>query len=336
MKRAVYVIWCLLALQVMTGCKKPQVAEPLSGWPVTVGQIVLSQPPKTCVTLSAPLTETVFCLGYSGRLVGVSDDSASPSAAASRRHCGSALFPDIQTIISLDVQLVITPVPLPQKDDSALRQAGVAVLVVPYSEKLDNVFDGYRQIVRAFEGEDAAQIRDEQLRLYGCRMIESALSSVKKSQPETDPKFDAIWLRYLPLRMATGDTLQGRWLSQMGFNNQASDFTDWNYPIESEPDLNPDIIIYDLSLDPEQIREHEYYMRTKAVKNSSLFAIDCSPLDGQTPYMFRHLWESMSSTFPDGFGTLPEDITVDMPPVPETQKSGFGERVMRRLKSFLG
>lgn len=46
---------------------------------------------------------------------------------------------------------------------------------------------------------------------------------------------DATLLISYPYRMATGDTLEGQLLAQVGFHCSGADYTNWLYP-ESEPE----------------------------------------------------------------------------------------------------
>jgi iron complex transport system substrate-binding protein len=335
LKRFACIALCLLTVFVSSGCKKEEPPEPLIGWPVSVAGTTLEVPPKAAVSLSPALTETIFSLGYGGRLVGVSDDCDAPSAAASRERCGSALYPDIEAILTLAPQIVFTPTSLPERASEAFAKAGIAVIVVSYSEDLEGIFRNYGTISRVFEGEVTGALREEQMRLYGQVMIKSALDSVLQGQPNAEKKTSIVWLRYLPLTMATGDTMLGKWLLEMGFENQAQPYTSWSYPVENEPDLNPDIILYDAIVSPEKIAAHEYYSRTNAVKNERLFLADCNPYDRQSPYMFYHLWDSMSAIFPDGFGEMPTDITVEMPFVEPPPEPTRWERITQYVERLL-
>ena len=335
MKRITCIALCTLAIFVSSGCKKEKPPEPLIGWPVSVAGVTLEVPPKAAVSLSPALTETIFSLGYGGRLVGVSDNCDAPTAAASRARCGSALIPDIEGILTLAPRIVLTPTPLPERAMNAFAQAGIAVLVVAYSEDLDGIFRNYGVIARAFGGEVTGALREEQMRLYGQVMVEAALDAVLKGQPEAEKKTSIVWLRYMPLTMATGDTMLGEWLVKMGFENQADPYTNWHYPVEYEPDLNPDIILYDAIVLPEKIAAHDYYRRTNAVKNERLLMADCNPYDRQSPYMFYHLWDSMRAVFPEGFGEMPTDITVEMPFIEPPPEPTRWERITQYIERLL-
>ncbi len=335
MKRVLCATLCMLTLFMGSGCKKEEAIEPLVGWPVTVSGITLDVPPAAAVTLSPGLTETVFSLGYGGRLVGVSDACGLPLAAVELPACGSPLYPDVSRILSLAPNLVISPAPLPKQAQDAFAQAGIAVLIVAYSENLDGIFNNYGVIARAFEGEITGELREEQMRLYGESMVLSAIDSVKKSQTQGENKTGIIWLRYMPLTMATGDTLPGEWLARMGFDNQAGPYTGWTYPLEKEPDLNPDIILYDVPVLPEQITAHEYYRRTNAVRDNRLYAADCAPYDRQSPHMFYHLWDSMRNVFPKGFGEPPKIPVTTMPETPPPPEPTRWERIVRTINRLL-
>ncbi|MFN2386487.1 MAG: helical backbone metal receptor, partial [Thermoanaerobaculia bacterium] len=112
--------------------------------------------PARIVTLAPNLTEIVFALGASDRLVGVSEHSDYPEAARAIPRVGG-LEVSAERVTSLRPDLVLatregnTSGPV-----SALRAAGVPVLLVP-AGSLDDVLAGVRVVAEKLDRREAGE-----------------------------------------------------------------------------------------------------------------------------------------------------------------------------------
>ena len=71
-------------------------------------EIHLEGVPQRIVSHVPSITETLFALGLGERIVGVSDHCDYPEEAKSKPKVGGYYFPNIETIVSLDPDLVLT------------------------------------------------------------------------------------------------------------------------------------------------------------------------------------------------------------------------------------
>lgn len=289
-------------------------------WPVTVGGVTFTHAPKRVVTLSPALTDTLFTLGYGGRIVGVSDYCEPPDAAPTIDACGTALLPDTDAILALAPDLLFCSAPLPAKTTKALEAAGVELVVVTRAESLDGILENYRLLCTAFEGGKTGDFKTEQLELF----IDVALDYIhtEVSSALSSEETRAIYLRQLPFVMATGDTPEGALLSAVGFENQAGAYTGWNYPSEAEPELNPNYIFCDESVDAAALQSSDYYKKTSAVTYDRIFTFDARVFERQSPLMFLALEDLMKAAFPDAFQTPRPEFVIELPePEPEPEKT---------------
>ncbi|HWP51138.1 MAG TPA: ABC transporter substrate-binding protein [Clostridia bacterium] len=289
-------------------------------WPVTVGNVTFTHVPKQVVTLSPAMTDTLYALGYGGRIVGVSNYCETPDEAQDTVACGTALMPDTDTILQLKPDLLFCSAVLPTKATKSLEAAGVQIVVVTRAETTEGILENYRLICTAFEGSKMGDLKTEQLALFVHTTLDYVNSAVAPALPKKENK--AIYLRQLPFVMATGDTLEGELLTDMGFVNQGETYTGWSYPLEAEPDLNPNYIFCDTSVSLQALQGSNYYQKTSAVTYEHIFTFDARIFERQSPRMFFELEDLMKKAFPDAFTMPKPSFVMSMPePEPETEKT---------------
>lgn len=142
-------------------------------------------------------------------------------------RCGTALLPDTGAILSLSPDLVIASASLPQETAGALSEAGIPLLVIRRADTLDGIIGNYRAIATAMQGEEQGARIAEQLEYFADVTLSYLSETVSPALAEGA---SAVYLRQMPFVIATGDTLEGKWLSSLGFVNQAESFSGWDYP----------------------------------------------------------------------------------------------------------
>ncbi len=309
---------CLLLI--MLGACGPAAKGKDDRWPVTVDDVTFTHVPKRVVTLSPAVTDMLFALGYGGRIVGVSDYCEPPQAAQKTASCGTALIPDVDTILKLEPDMLFCSAELPANSKKALTDAGVQIIVVARAQTLDGILENYRFLCTAFEGGKAGDFKAEQLSLFVHTTLDYVRAEVSSSLSSEENK--AVYLIQLPFVMATGDTLEGGLLTDMGFNNQGDPYTGWNYPPEDEPALNPNYIFCDTSVSLDALQNSPYYQKTSAVTHERIFTFDARRFERQSPGMFFELEDMMKRAFPEAFKTSKLSFVIEMPtPEPEPEKT---------------
>lgn len=289
-------------------------------WPVTVSGVTFTHVPKRVISLSPALTDTLFALGYGGRIVGVSNYCEPPEAAQDTVACGTALMPDTDAILQLGPDILFCSAALPDKVTKSLEAAGVQIIVVARAETLDGILENYRLLCTAFEGSKVGDLKTEQLSLFVHTTLDYVNAAVSRALSPEENK--AVYLRQIPFVLATGDTLEGRLLTDMGFTNLGSAYTGWNYPLEAEPDLNPNYIFCDESVSLEALQSSDYYKKTSAITHEQIFTFDARMFERQSPEMFFELEDLMKKVFPEAFDTPKPSFVMDMPePEPEPEKT---------------
>ncbi len=126
---------------------KPPVKEP---YPVSVYGVELTDAPESVVSLSPALTMLAADLGVTGSLVGISEYCSLPGLELPT--VGSPADPDIEAIIELKPQVVMTLSPMASTDKINLSQYGISVMEIPSPESYAELCDIYINIAKVFYG----------------------------------------------------------------------------------------------------------------------------------------------------------------------------------------
>jgi len=121
-------------------------------YPVTAGSLEFEEAPASAVSLSPALTEIVCALGYGDKLTGVSEYCDYPESVEDKPTAGSAANPDIDEIITLDPELLLSQSPIAKKDVVRLENSGIRVLILSAPNSVDELRECYRSIAAVFGG----------------------------------------------------------------------------------------------------------------------------------------------------------------------------------------
>jgi ABC-type Fe3+-hydroxamate transport system substrate-binding protein len=178
---------------------------------------------KRIVSLVPSVTESLFCLGLGGRVVGITDWCVHPrNRVAALPRVGGTKNPSLRRILALEPDLVIA-----NREENrertvlALRAAGVEVWVT------------YPRTVRdavALLGELAQLGASAEAIEAVVRPVEEAVQSAEEQRPARAlPVFCPIWKR--PWMTVGGDTYASSLLELCGGANVFADCGDRRYPI---------------------------------------------------------------------------------------------------------
>jgi iron complex transport system substrate-binding protein len=228
------------------GVKQPAApAEPAGPYPLTVvddnGKAVeIAAEPNRIVSLIPSLTEILFALDVGERVVGVTNFCNYPEEALAIDKIGDAWTPNVEKILSLSPDVVLSPRGSALDDAlSLLEDNGIVVLVFD-PKTLDEINDTIVRVARLVGVED----RGAELAAKLAADRQAFSTRVQKISPGERPRvFVVLDTDYL---YTVGD---GEYLSEMietaGGLNAASG-RGQGYPLLSEEilfEIDPDIII---------------------------------------------------------------------------------------------
>lgn len=183
-----------------TGSSSSSEAEFLPGTPYTVGDMEFTEAPASVVSLSPALTEIVSELGFLDKLSGRSDYCDYPAEVKALPGVGSSANPDLQAILQLKPQLLISQSPLASSHISQLEKGGVRVLILPAPKSVNQLKADCLELATLFNGpvgaEDLAKklmsplenLLNESPRLKNVKIPENSLLSGGESLSATESK----------------------------------------------------------------------------------------------------------------------------------------------------
>ena len=315
MKKLICVI--MAAALLICGCSKEEQTD--ERWPIEIDGYTFSAPPKKVVSLSPGVTESLYMLGYGGFIVGISDNCKLPDAADDMPRCGTAIFPDLSDITKLKPDLVFTSAALSKHDKKAIEEAGGMIVEVTAAESVEGLLKNSYLICAAFEGKEKAELKQKELTKF-FEVTQKYIAAELKNEIESG-ETTAIYLRKLPFIMATGETLESEFLTQMGFVNAAKQYSDWSYPSEEAAALMPDYIFCDDSISLEDLQASVYYKATPAVLNEKVYTLSAEDFERRSARIFFALESLAEEILPDGFEDKKPNFKIKIQPPPEPEKS---------------
>ena len=249
-------------------------------------EYLIASKPRSLAVLSADLVQALGDIG-----------AVSLSASQS---CGTALNPNLQQLISVRPDWVLVSVPMRQSSIEQLEQAGIQVICFDYPDSIDSIKERYRTLFSLCYGLEGTQKAEAFLNEYQQR-LDTAIQPASEYVRVTSKK-KAIYLAQPDYTMATGETLEGELLDQMGFDNLGELGSRWSYPEVESEELVPDIIFYDSQLDPEQIIQSPVYSQSPAVLSQQLIPVDFSAMRLRGLPMIDQLAQMAQSGYPQAYG----------------------------------
>lgn len=220
---------------------QPPVRQP---YPVSFDNESFDKAPQTVISLSPAITDILLEMELQSKLVGVSDYCSYTSAPS----VGSPANPDIDKIIELKPELLITQSPLASADVVRLRQEDIRYLYLETPQNFSYLCEEYIRLAMIFYG--AVDSKDTAMELLSD--IDAAMSQASKSG--IDVKYAAVTGKngsdYI---VSTGGDILTDMLCVFGTN--ILDRSENPFVSKKElSDVGADVVFADTSLDGEDFR----------------------------------------------------------------------------------
>lgn len=280
MKKVIFIGLIASIVVLLWACKKE--TSPLMG----ADNYVVSQkkPLKKhntrIVSVSTQITEIICDLGCEDRLVARTDFCDYPSSVKKIQSIGGVSNPNIEKIISLDPDVVITSSMLPKKLFSQIENAGLPIISFRESNKIEGMYKVISILGQLLEKESEADsiIEDCKQRL---KKVSQKSQEIQRLQKGVKPK-----VYYVVGYGASGDFSSGKdtYIDEMfalaGADNIAKNSLNWTFTKEQLFKNEPDFIFI-RTPDVENFCNTSPYNQLQAVKNHKVIGID--GMDSQTP-----------------------------------------------------
>lgn len=303
LKKLLVLLLCAALVLGISGCGKDrgpeesddtpsQIEDP--NYPVAIGDIRVSERPMEIVSLSPSLTEVICELGARTRIVGVSDYCDYPDMVSELSRCGTAAMPDLAAIEKLRPQIVVSSSALTQADTVRLQQMDIEVIVLRRANSIEKLREIYETLGTVLDGMEDGHANGQAV----FDELEARYDAIVSKAAAVSNPYSGIMLRATPLMAATGDSFEGRLLEAIGVINDAAQFTGWEYPADKAVDLYPDVIFYDVSIDPAYFGTTLVYSTTDAYKQERMYPYNSLLLERQSARMFDELENMFAAVYP--------------------------------------
>ena len=241
--------------------------------------VVVPAAPQRVVSLSPAVTEIMFALGAGDLLVGRTDFCVYPDAAGDIPSIGGISNLNVERILSMQPDLIISGSMVGKKFTDQFDQMGTPMGCVIEKPKFEALYDNIKAIGKLVGKEHEADSLIENLKLR----MESLLAHGDSSQNTQLPSvYYVVGFGAGGNFTAGGNTFINDIIRMAGGRNIAEDIEGWSYSLEALVKEDPNFIIVRRE-DSAAFCGMKPYNRLSAVKNGHVIGIVSGTLDLQVP-----------------------------------------------------
>ncbi|HOM01471.1 MAG TPA: ABC transporter substrate-binding protein [Acetivibrio sp.] len=272
-----------------------------SGYSITLKdsyqrEVTLDKEPERVVSVAPNITEIIFALGKQDKLVGRTDFCDYPEEVQNIESIGNIDQPNVEKIVELQPDIVITSTIFTKEMVQKLEEAGVKVAIFHAEKNFEGVFDIIEKIGLLLNAKDKADSVVAEMK-GKIELVESKVNGLEKPSV-----YYVMGFGEFGDYTAGRDTFISRMIEMAGGKNAADDVEGWKYNIESLLEKDPDILICSKFYDSKAgIQNADGYKELSAVKGGKLFEIDNNILDRQGPRLADGLLELAQIIHPEAF-----------------------------------
>lgn len=241
-----------------------EITEPeLTPFPVEINEVTFTKAPEKIVCLSPSLTEILYEMGYGDKIIGRSSYCDYPEEVLEAEELGNSTYPDIERIIQLAPDVVVTSSEISSKDIFTMQQAGIKTLTIMLPKTIDDFSSIYVGFGLMEEGLFTGEEKGEQ-----------AFSPISSSLNNTEALSLGSFVYITEdFNIATGDTFESAVFSCFG-TNIANDATDYDFDTKTLLENQPDYILLNNIYEYEDLVAHEVFSQLNAIMNGKVILID--------------------------------------------------------------
>ncbi len=240
-------------------------------------QVQVPASPTRIVSVSHSVTEIMFAMGAGDLLVGRTDFCTYPPEVEKIPSIGGITNMNIEQILSLHPDLVLSSSMVQQKNVQQLEEMGVPFVSIIEKQHFDSLFVNIERIGQLIDREEAADSLNRVLRQQLAEVLNS-LGAIP--QPKT--AYYVVGFGAGGNFTAGGNTFINDIITMAGGENIAGDVEGWSYSLETLMQKDPEFIIIRTE-DSATFCKTQPYNRLTAVKKGNVITIESGKLDIQGP-----------------------------------------------------
>lgn len=279
MKHPIRLLLLILSLLLYVGCGNSpapsDVQETISYTDDYGTQVNVPTHPQRIVSTSPAVTEIIFALGGENLLVGRTDFCVYPPEAAEIESIGGISNLNIERIMSLNPDLVISGSMIPKKSTLQMEKMGVPTVCVIEKQHYEGLYENISKIGMLIGRTQAADSLNTLLREQLATLDVPTVSKPKDV-------YYVVGFGAAGNFTAGGDSFINDIIQLAGGHNIAEQATGWSYSLENLLQQNPEFIIIRKE-DSAAFCNMPPYTQLDAVRNGKVIAIESSLIDLQIP-----------------------------------------------------
>jgi iron complex transport system substrate-binding protein len=234
--------------------------------------------PQRIVSLSPAVTEIMFALDADSLLVGRTEFCLYPPEAATIENIGGISNLNIEKVLSVNPDLIITGSMVPQKVVEQFAKMGVPLVCVIEKQKFSGLFENIGKIGHLAGCDGQADSLNKRL--------ESQLAEVHPVAVDADVErpdcYYVVGFGSGGNFTAGGNTFINDIIRMAGGRNIAENSEGWTFSLEALVDADPDFILIRAE-DSARFCNTSPYNQLSAVRKGRLIALEDGILDLQVP-----------------------------------------------------
>jgi iron complex transport system substrate-binding protein len=239
-------------------------------------KVKVKQDPKTIISISPGITELLFDLGIGNKIIGRTTFCNYPQEALQIEAIGGISDANLEKIITLSPEIVITSSMVRKDLVENIEKAGISIICLPERSNVEGVFNTLQILGKIFGKENVAD-----------SLINNMKNELDKIKSLYNKESDKPSVYYVVGYGATGDFTAGKntYINEIielaGGINIANNITNWSYSKEELFSKQPDYIIVRQE-DLNSFINTSPYKDLNAVKQNKVLGINSSLMDCQT------------------------------------------------------
>ncbi len=236
--------------------------------------VVIPAQPQRVVSLSPAVTEIMYALGAGDRLVGRTDFCVYPDEASEIPSIGGISNLNIESILALNPDIVISGSMVSKKATDQMDQMGTPMVCVIEKPKFEALYDNILAIGKLVGKEHEADSLNALLR--------DRVSQLPTTDSPLPTVYYVVGFGAGGNFTAGGNTFINDIIRMAGGRNIAEGIEGWSYSLEALMKENPDYIIVRRE-DSAAFCDMKPYNRLSAVRQGRVIGIVSGTLDLQVP-----------------------------------------------------
>lgn len=257
-------------------------------------QVVIKNEPLRIISLAPNITEIIYKLGASDKLIARTDYCDYPKDVKNKPSIGSLFQPSIEKIVELNPDLIIASTHFQTELLNKLTDLKLIVVIIDELGSINGVYKNIRDVGdivnRRVESEDLVNLMKKEI-----STLTKSISGLEKPSV-----YYVIDYGEYGDYTAGGGTFISDLIELAGGDNIAKDSIGWNYSLEKIISKNPSILICSMYYNKKKgLYEAAGYSRLPAVRDGRVYEIDNNLLDRQGPRVVEGLRELIKILHPE-------------------------------------